>query len=105
VGQQHLRGLDAVGGEAGFVDLGQAHLAAGGAGLQFVDVGRAAAKPRRSMPSAIAPEDTSTTSLPRVRSEAIWAAQRAMAALSRPRPSLVTSEEPTLTMMRLDWCG
>jgi hypothetical protein len=46
-----------------------------------VDVGRALLlKPRRSMPSAMAPDDTSTTSLPRVRSEAIWAAQRAMAA-------------------------
>src|SRR5689334_10470365 len=68
-----------------------------------MSVGRAL-KPRRSMPSAIAPEDTSTTSLPRVRRDAIWAAQRAIAALSRPRPSLVTSEEPTLTMMReADW--
>jgi hypothetical protein len=38
--------------------------------------------------------------LPSARSAEIWYAQRAIAAWSRPRPSLVTSEEPTLTMMR-----
>ena len=38
------------------------------------------------MPSAIAPDDTSTTSLPRARSAAISPAQRATAAWSRPAP-------------------
>src|ERR1017187_5840562 len=52
------------------------------------------------MPSAIAPLDTRTTSLVRVRSCAICAAQRAIAALSRPWPWLVTSELPTLPTRR-----
>ncbi|SOY51312.1 protein of unknown function [Cupriavidus taiwanensis] len=52
------------------------------------------------MPSAMAPELTSTTSLPATRSLAIWAAQRAMASWSSPLPSLVTRLEPTFTTMR-----
>ena len=39
VGQQHLRGTQLVGAETGFIDLRQAHLADGGASLQFVDIG------------------------------------------------------------------
>nr|GEU28071.1 probable solanesyl-diphosphate synthase 3, chloroplastic [Tanacetum cinerariifolium] len=42
VREQHLRRAEAVGAEAGLVDLRQAHLANGRAGLQFVDVVRAA---------------------------------------------------------------
>ena len=52
------------------------------------------------MPSAIAPEDTSTTSLPCAVSAAICSAQRDSAAWSSPRPSAVTRLEPTLTTMR-----
>ncbi|MNS56309.1 hypothetical protein D3C72_891650 [compost metagenome] len=52
------------------------------------------------MPSAMAPELTSTTSLPATRSLAICDAQRAMASWSSPLPSLVTRLEPTLTTMR-----
>src|SRR5512135_1232312 len=44
----------------------------------------------------MAPLETSTQRLPAARSAATCPAQRAMAAASRPRPSLVTSEEPTL---------
>src|SRR5579862_1596783 len=54
-------------------------------------------QPRRCTPSAMAPLETSTQRLPRARSCAICAAQRAIAAASRPRPWLVTSEDPTLT--------
>src|SRR3990172_6756319 len=54
-------------------------------------------QPRRCSPSAMAPLETSTQRLPSERSCAICAAQRAIAAASRPRPSLVTSEDPTLT--------
>src|SRR5262245_19561720 len=54
-------------------------------------------QPRRLRPSAIAPLETSTQRLPAARSSATCAAQRAIAAASRPRPALVTSEEPTLT--------
>ena len=53
------------------------------------------------MPSAIAPDDTSTTSRPPRFSAAISSAQRATAAWSRPRPSLVTRLEPTLTTSAL----
>jgi len=53
------------------------------------------------MPSAIAPDDTSTISLPARVSSAISAAQRATAPWSRPRPSSVTRLEPTLTTMRV----
>src|SRR5690606_4611281 len=52
------------------------------------------------IPSATAPELTRTTSLPSARRRAICVAQRAIAASSRPRPSLVTSVEPTLTTSR-----
>jgi hypothetical protein len=40
------------------------------------------------------------TSRPSARSLAIWLHQWAMAASSKPRPSLVTKLEPTLTTMR-----
>jgi hypothetical protein len=53
------------------------------------------------MPSAMAPDDTSTISRPPRFSPAISSAQRATAAWSRPRPSLVTRLEPTLTTNRL----
>ena len=46
VGQQHLRGAEAVRAETAFVDLRQAHLADRGAGLQFVDVGGARFEPQ-----------------------------------------------------------
>jgi hypothetical protein len=52
------------------------------------------------MPAAIAPEETSATRLPAARSAAIWRAQSAIAALSRPVPLLVTSALPTLTTMQ-----
>src|SRR5512132_1352398 len=55
------------------------------------------AQPSRCRPSAMAPLETSTQRLPSARSCAICAAQRAIAAASKPRPSLVTSEDPTLT--------
>src|SRR5882672_2987690 len=55
-------------------------------------------QPRRCTPSAMAPLETITQRLPSARSCAICAAQRAIAAASSPRPSLVTSEEPTLTI-------
>src|SRR6185503_2650353 len=55
------------------------------------------AQPSRCSPSAMAPLEISTQRLPSARSSAICAAQRAIACASRPRPSLVTSEEPTLT--------
>jgi hypothetical protein len=42
--EQHLGRLDVVGAEARLVDLREAHLADGGAGLQFVDVGRTRAE-------------------------------------------------------------
>ncbi len=53
------------------------------------------------MPSAIAPEETSTISRPARFKPAISSAQRATAAWSSPRPSSVTRLEPTLTTMRL----
>src|SRR5690606_4870149 len=53
------------------------------------------------MPSATAPEETITTSLPSARSSAIWRPHCEMAPSSRPRPSFVTSVEPTFTTMRL----
>src|SRR5687768_17623789 len=49
------------------------------------------------MPSAMAPLDTSNTFFPSARIWASCAAQRPIAAASRPRPSFVTSEEPTFT--------
>jgi hypothetical protein len=52
------------------------------------------------MPSAIAPEETTSTSIPRERSAAICFAQSAMAVLSRPAPALVSRLEPILTTMR-----
>src|SRR6185436_20348797 len=55
------------------------------------------AQPSRCSPSAMAPLETSTQRLPSARSCAICAAQRAIAAASSPRPSFVTSDEPTLT--------
>src|SRR6185369_9681070 len=45
----------------------------------------------------MAPLETIRQRLPSARSCAICAAQRAIACASRPRPPLVTSEEPTLT--------
>src|SRR6218665_2590524 len=61
-------------------------------------------QPRRFMPSAMAPLETITTSRaapasPRT-STASWRDHSPMAASSRPRPSLVTRLEPTLTTMR-----
>src|SRR5690606_25392201 len=53
------------------------------------------------MPSAMAPELTSRTSLPIARNCAICAAHFAIAAASSPLPSLVTSEDPTLITRRL----
>src|SRR4051812_4811143 len=55
------------------------------------------AQPRRFTPSAIAPLETRMMRLPSARSCAICAVQRAIASTSRPRPSLVTRVEPTLT--------
>jgi hypothetical protein len=50
--------------KAGLVGLGQAHLADGRGGLQFVHGVRAAVQPRRCMPAAMAPLETSSTSRP-----------------------------------------
>ena len=55
------------------------------------------------MPSAIAPEETSTTSCPDLRNVAICWAQLPMARVSRPAPWLVTRLLPTLTTMRWHW--
>jgi hypothetical protein len=44
VRQQHLRRAQLMRAEAGFVNLREAHLADGGAGLQFVDIGGALLK-------------------------------------------------------------
>src|SRR5258706_3405098 len=52
------------------------------------------------MPSAIAPLETSNTCCPRARRSAICFAQRAIASCARPRPSLVTRLDPTLTTTR-----
>src|ERR1700741_1445709 len=56
--------------------------------------------PRRCMPAAMAPLETSTTSRPDCRSWAISPAQRDRAPRSRPRPLPVTRPEPTLTTRR-----
>ena len=53
------------------------------------------------MPSAIAPDETSTTDFPARVNCAMSEAQRATAASSMPRPSLVTMLEPTLTTSRV----
>jgi hypothetical protein len=53
MGQQHLRAAQAMLAQLGLVHLGQAHLAHGGGGLQFMDFMRAVVQPRRFMPSAI----------------------------------------------------
>src|SRR5690606_31833185 len=50
--------------------------------------------------AAIEPEETSRISRPSARSAAIWRAQSASAALSRPAPLLVTSALPILTTRR-----
>src|SRR5262249_51097535 len=55
------------------------------------------AQPSRCMPAAIAPLETSTQRRPSECSAAICCARRAIASRSRPLPSRVTSEEPTLT--------
>src|SRR5690606_734651 len=55
------------------------------------------ARPRRDTPSATAPEDTSTTDTPCSQSLTICAAQREMAALSRPLPLSVSSALPIFT--------
>ena len=60
-------------------------------------------QPRRCMPSAMAPDETTTTSCPDLRSTAICCAQLLMAFVSRPAPWLVTRLLPTLTTMRLAW--
>src|SRR5688572_12996594 len=57
-------------------------------------------QPRRCMPSAIAPLETSTISRPSCLSAAICCAQRASASRSSPCPSLVTRLLPTLTTRR-----
>src|SRR5450432_4576549 len=57
-------------------------------------------QPRRCMPSAMAPDDTSTICRPALLNAAICSAQRATAAWSIPRPSLVTRLEPTLITSR-----
>src|SRR5262249_14490703 len=54
-------------------------------------------QPRRCTPAAIAPLETSTQRRSSERSAAIWPARRAIAPRSRPLPSRVMSEEPTLT--------
>jgi hypothetical protein len=59
-----LRGVQAVLGEGAFVDLRQAHLADGGGGLQLVHLVRALGPAQALHAAAMAPEDTSTTSLP-----------------------------------------
>src|ERR1019366_4941638 len=57
-------------------------------------------QPRRCIPSAMAPDDTSTICRPALLNAAICSAQRATAAWSIPRPSLVTRLEPTLITSR-----
>src|SRR5664279_868867 len=57
-------------------------------------------QPRRCIPSAMAPDDTSTICRPALLNAAICSAQRATAAWSIPRPSLVTRLEPTLMTSR-----
>src|SRR5258706_1545944 len=49
------------------------------------------------MPSAMAPLETTMALRPMARRRAISPAQRAIASASTPRPSPVTSDEPTLT--------
>src|SRR3546814_18214637 len=58
-------------------------------------------QPIRAMPSAIAPLDTRTICLPYTCNWAICSAHCATAWLSMPLPSLVPSDEPTLTTRRL----
>src|SRR5690554_1143775 len=56
--------------------------------------------PRRAIPSAIAPLDTSTIWRSCACRAAIWRLHCSTASMSSPRPSLVTSEEPTLITRR-----
>src|SRR5690554_1987963 len=56
--------------------------------------------PKRAMPSAIAPLETNTICLPCLCSSAICCDHSVTAFMSIPRPSLVTSDEPTFTTIR-----
>src|ERR1017187_6591789 len=58
-------------------------------------------QPNSPIPAAIAPELTSTTSVPALRMAASSPANRAMRARSRSPPSLVRRLVPTLTTRRL----
>src|SRR5699024_2161419 len=57
-------------------------------------------QPRRTRPSATAPDDTSTVWQPHALSRAIWPLQSAIRSRSSPRPSAVSSELPILMTQR-----
>ena len=87
VRQQHLRRVQPELHERRFVRLDEAHLPDGRGGLQFVDRLRPRGPAQaRLMPSAMAPDDTSTTSRPSRFSCAISSAQRATARVVEPAP-------------------
>jgi hypothetical protein len=101
-GEQHLRGGDAVGGEHGLVGLGEPDLADRGGGLALLERERAPfGRPSMRRPSAIEPEETSITALPRPCRAATSAARpSSQSTRSRPVPASTSSAEPILTTMR-----
>ena len=98
VGEQHLGAVQAVAAEAALVALREAHLADRGGGLQLVH-GVRAPRPAKALHAlGDRPARDQDRFLPRAcGARATCAAQRPMAAASSPRPSFVTSDEPTFT--------
>src|SRR5690625_164214 len=60
-------------------------------------------KPRGSIPAAMAPEDTNTTSVPARCALAMTSASASITAPSRPPSSRDTAEHPFLMTIRLAW--
>jgi hypothetical protein len=81
--------------------LRQAHLSDGGAGLQFVDIGGTLLETEAQHAFGDGAGADEHDLLAQGAQAGDLRGPAAMAAWSSPRPSLVTSEEPTLMMMRV----
>ena len=101
--EQDWPAVDAVMGQRLRPDARERDLADGSRSLALLQPQRPAARPSTERPSAIEPEETTSTSAPRACSSAISSASAASQAwLSRPRARSTRSDEPTLTTTRAE---
>ena len=80
---------------------GERDLTDGGGRLALLELERSAGSLSTARPSAIAPDDTTSTSrLPPCNSATSAASEASQLSLTRPASASTSSDEPTLTTMR-----